>query len=722
MKHQRIAILAVMLAAFGIAALAVESGAQSSTDRKARVAVLDFDYGTVMSSSSSIFGTNVDIGKGITQLLVTDLVKNGTFSVIERSALDKVLAEQSFSNSNRADPASAARIGKILGVDYIIVGSITEFGNETNKQNVGGSGGNFHGFGIGGVGHSNSKANVAIDARVINIDTAEILAAAEGKGESSRSGVSLLGGGGNWNGFGSGNVDFGSSNFQNTIIGEATKKAVDNLAGDLAANSGRLSANVHTFKGEGLIAAIDGGQIVLNVGGKAGIKAGDTIEVTRVTREIKDPATGQVLRRLTTSVGTLRATDVDDVSAICTPVTGSGFQEGDHVTFTTDHAVNAVPAGSSPAASQNSQAQGSSSTTPGSASNSQASPSTPPAAGQSASGGDQPNFTAIKAEFVPGEKTIFSDDFSDMVGDEPPPHWKIRGATPELRVAGDTRELALVGNMFDIYPNLTGLPKNFTMEMDLRCTKGNANGASVCGEINWYFHDKTGKTELLKLWVAMDRATEDKKSTEWRLGLWDAKERLGVKDLVTDWNQPVKLAMWVQNGRIRFYVNGDRVFDFNQVEIGDIASLQIDFWTRDGTISIRRARFAESAPDFGQTIMASGKFVTHGILFDTDSDRVKPESAAVLQMIARVLTTTPDLNVEIDGHTDATGNAAHNMDLSKRRAEAVKNILVSQFGIDAGRLTTAGFGATKPIDNNNTPDGKANNRRVEFVRKSAPSN
>jgi curli biogenesis system outer membrane secretion channel CsgG len=717
MKHQRIAILAVMLAAFGIAAIPVESGAQSSTGRKARVAVLDFDYGTVMSSTSSMFGTNVDIGKGISQLLVTDLVKNGTFSVIERSALDKVLAEQNFSNSNRADPASAARIGKVLGVDYVIVGTITEFGNETNKQNAGGGGGNFHGFGLGGVGHSNSKANVVIDARVINIDTAEILAVAEGKGESSRSGVSLLGGGGNWNGFGSGNVDFGSSNFQNTIIGEATKKAVDNLAGDLAANSGRLSANVHTFKGEGLIAAIDGGQIILNVGGKAGIKAGDTIEVTRVTREIKDPATGQVLRRLTTSVGTLRATDVDDASAICAPVTGSGFQEGDHVTFTTDHPVPAVSGGASPAASQNSQAQGSSSTTPGASSNSQASPSTSPAAGQGASGGGQPNFTAIKAEFIPGEKTIFFDDFSDMAGDEPPPHWKIRGAAPELRVAGNTRELVLIGNRYSIYPNITGLPKNFTMEMDLSCEKGEVDDVNGCGSINWYFHDKTGKVELLKIWVGMDRGTEDKKSIEWRLGLWTDKEALGEKDLTTDWKQPVKLAMWVQNGRIRFYVNGDRVFDFNQVELGDIASLQIDFWSHDTTMAIRRARFAESTPDFGQTIMASGKFVTHGILFDTDSDRVKPESAAVLQMIARVLTTTPDLNVEIDGHTDATGNAAHNMDLSKRRAEAVKNILVSQFSIDAGRLTTAGFGATKPIDTNDTAAGKANNRRVEFVRK-----
>jgi outer membrane protein OmpA-like peptidoglycan-associated protein len=214
----------------------------------------------------------------------------------------------------------------------------------------------------------------------------------------------------------------------------------------------------------------------------------------------------------------------------------------------------------------------------------------------------------------------------------------------------------------------------------------------------------------------MDRGTEDKKSVEWRLGFATDKESLGQKDLVTDWKQPVKLAMWVQNGRIRFYVNGERVVDFNQVELGDIASLQIDYWTHDATTAIRRTRFAESAPDFGQTIMASGKFVTHGILFDTDSDRIKPESAAVIQSIARGLQASPDLKVEIDGHTDSTGIAQHNMDLSRRRAEAVKVVLVSQFSIDAARLATAGFGSSKPVAPNTTPDGKAQNRRVEFVR------
>jgi curli biogenesis system outer membrane secretion channel CsgG len=290
---------------------------------------MDFDYGTVQTTTAAVFGTNVDVGKGITNLLVTGLVKDGNFSVIERSALDKVLNEQNFSNSNRADPNSAARIGKLLGVDAIIVGTITEFGNETKHTGLGGAGGNWGGYGLGHFGHSNSKANVAITARIINIDTGEIMAVADGTGQSSRSSTSLLGGGGNWHGFGAGNADFGSSDFQQTIIGEATKAAVDQLATNLDSQSAKVP--VRTIVVEGVVAAVDSGQIILNVGAKAGIKVGDQFNVMRVTRVIKDPTSGAVLRKLTTTVGTVRATDVDDVSAICAPVSGTDFKVGDEI-------------------------------------------------------------------------------------------------------------------------------------------------------------------------------------------------------------------------------------------------------------------------------------------------------------------------------------------------------------------------------------------------------
>jgi curli biogenesis system outer membrane secretion channel CsgG len=311
------------------AALAIPSNAQTAPTRRPRIAVLDFDYGTVQTASAAMFGTNVDVGKGIVDLLVTGLVKNGSYSVIERKALDRILAEQNFSNSNRADPSSAAKIGKLLGVDAIIEGSITEFGNETKKTNLGGGGGNWHGVGLGGFGHSNSKANVAITARIINIDTGEIMAVADGTGQSARSSTSMLGGGGNWHGWGGGNADFGSSDFQQTIIGEATKAAVDQLTSNLVADAPKVG--VRTIVVEGLVAAVDGNQIVLNVGGRAGVKVGDQLEVVRVTKEIKDPATGAVIRRLSTSVGTVKATDVDDASAVCTSVSGSGFKVGDSV-------------------------------------------------------------------------------------------------------------------------------------------------------------------------------------------------------------------------------------------------------------------------------------------------------------------------------------------------------------------------------------------------------
>ena len=323
-----IAILAVLAAAVTAGSLAPSAGAQAAK-RRPRIAVLDFDYATVQTWSQSVFGTNVDIGKGITQLVVTDLVKDGSYSVIERAAMDKIMTEQNFSNSNRADPTSAAKIGKLLGLDAIIVGSITEFGGETKKTGLGGIGGNWHGVGLGSVGHSNSKANVAITARIINVDTAEITGVADGKGQSSRASTNLLGGGAGGGGFGGGAADFSTTGFQQTIIGEATKNAVDQLSTNLVADAPKVG--VRTITVEGLVAAVEGDQIILNLGAKAGIKVGDQFEVSRVTKEIKDPATGAVIRRLANTLGVVKATDVDDSSAVCTVVSGSGFKTGDKV-------------------------------------------------------------------------------------------------------------------------------------------------------------------------------------------------------------------------------------------------------------------------------------------------------------------------------------------------------------------------------------------------------
>src|SRR5437870_5097907 len=254
------ALLCLFLALPANAQAPPAPGAPSPTQgRKKRVAIMDFDYATVHGGVAALFGQDVDVGKGVSDLLVTYLVKDGSYSVIERKALDKIMAEQNFSNSDRANPNSAAKLGKLLGVDAIIVGSITQFGGESKNTGVGGAGGGFGGFGLGGFHHKKTKAIVTVDARMVDIDTAEILGVADGKGESSRESTSLLGGGGSWHGFGAGNVDFGSSDFENTIIGEAVKGAVTQLSTGIIANKDKLQARIITV--QGLVAAVDGGDI-----------------------------------------------------------------------------------------------------------------------------------------------------------------------------------------------------------------------------------------------------------------------------------------------------------------------------------------------------------------------------------------------------------------------------------------------------------------------------
>jgi hypothetical protein len=164
---------------------------------------------------------------------------------------------------------------------------------------------------------------VALTARLVDVDTGEILGVADGKGESQRESSSMLGGGSNWHGFGGGNADFGSSDFQSTIIGEAVKAAVEQTSTEMIGDKDKLVTRTVTV--QGLVAAVDGGPLVLNVGAKAGVKVGDQLNVERVTKEIKDPATGQLLRRLSEPAGVVKVTDVDDVSSIATPVSAAAL-------------------------------------------------------------------------------------------------------------------------------------------------------------------------------------------------------------------------------------------------------------------------------------------------------------------------------------------------------------------------------------------------------------
>jgi curli biogenesis system outer membrane secretion channel CsgG len=295
--------------------LAAALSASATAQQKKRVAVINFDYATVRSSVAAIWGTDQDIGKGIADLIVEKLVASGKYSVIERKALDKILSEQNFSNSDRADLNSAAKIGRVLGVDAIVMGSITQFGRDDKSTGVGGGAmSRVSGrFGIGGFKRTEAKAVVGISARMVNTDTGEIFATAKGVGESTRKGTSLLGAGGGSVAAGAGG-DMTSKNFANTILGEAVNAAADQVCAQLDQQSARLPARAVVING--LVADASGGSIVLNVGSRIGLKVGDRLDVRRKIRDVRDPATGKILRTIADKVGEVVITDVDERSAV----------------------------------------------------------------------------------------------------------------------------------------------------------------------------------------------------------------------------------------------------------------------------------------------------------------------------------------------------------------------------------------------------------------------
>jgi curli biogenesis system outer membrane secretion channel CsgG len=311
----RFPILPLLAAVLMVSAAAQQPPQTPQNTPRKRVAVLDFDYATVKSQVAAIWGTDQDVGKGISDLIVEKLVMTGKYSVIERKALDKVLGEQNFSNSDRADSNSAAKIGRILGVDAIITGSITQFGRDDKSTGVGGGAmSSVTGrFGLGGVRHNEAKAVVGISARMINTDTAEIIAVAKGVGESTRKGTSLIGAGGGDISAGAGG-GVASKNFGSTILGEAVNAAVDQLCAQFDSEAAQLPTKAVVI--DGLVADATGNTLVLNVGSRIGIKVGDRLDVRRKIKDVRDPATGRILRSITDKVGEVVITDVDEQSAV----------------------------------------------------------------------------------------------------------------------------------------------------------------------------------------------------------------------------------------------------------------------------------------------------------------------------------------------------------------------------------------------------------------------
>jgi curli biogenesis system outer membrane secretion channel CsgG len=227
----RLRVIAGVAAAVAVGGLVGTAEAQS---KRPSVAVMDFDYGAVNNWWSGVWG-NYDIGKGMSDQVVDELVNDGSFRVIERKKLDTVLAEQDFAQSDRADPSAAklAKVGKVLGVKYIISGSITKFATSDKKY----GGGGLIGGKLGGLGLKKAKSEVTLTARMIDASTGEIMLSAKGEGVSNKGGGLVVGAAG---GGGGGVFGMGSSEYKASALGEAQEMACKLLVQQLIAKKDRL--------------------------------------------------------------------------------------------------------------------------------------------------------------------------------------------------------------------------------------------------------------------------------------------------------------------------------------------------------------------------------------------------------------------------------------------------------------------------------------------------
>ena len=320
--------------------------------------------------------------------------------------------------------------------------------------------------------------------------------------------------------------------------------------------------------------------------------------------------------------------------------------------------------------------------------------STPPGAG-----------AWLNYDFVPGDRVIFFDDFSeDHVGDLPS-HLDIQDGNVTVVDVGGRKYLRTVTGGTALITLPEALPQRFTIEVTFHRSGGNGMGL--------YFHIGQGSDDQnldLRCDSPGDAAISGFGATKNEKQSGEQAPGIGDNDFQT-------CRYMVDSGYVKAYVNNVRVGQLNGLVIARGKTITMDLANaNDNGALITDLRIAEGGKPLYDALAAAGHVSTHGILFASGSATIEGESTPTLKEIGDMLKAHADLKLMIEGHTDNVGAAAANQTLSEQRAAAVKQFLVSTYGIDAARLQTKGYGSSKPISPNTTPEGRQNNRRVELVK------
>lgn len=331
-----------------------------------------------------------------------------------------------------------------------------------------------------------------------------------------------------------------------------------------------------------------------------------------------------------------------------------------------------------------------------------------------------------KFDFVPGDKPLFFDAFEkEFIGDFPS-KWNTNGSG-EIITLNDSPEkwLELLAGYGVLYiPDVPNLPEEYTIEFDLMAY-GLDNKTSSNAKLQIILSDDANfepGANYAHAWIPFGQyaafgirvANVINKSP----GGINNKVTADIREAVL--NRP-HISIAVNKQRYRLWVNEKKYVDIpRMIPSGGVLStlkFHVDNF-KDGKerLFITNVKVNEGGLDLRRTLISEGKVSTNGILFDSGSTNIKPQSMGIIRQISQVLNQEGDMNLKIIGHTDADGDETSNLSLSEKRAQAVVDALVSLYGISSERLVAEGKGESEPLHDNKTEDGKAQNRRVEFIK------
>jgi OmpA-OmpF porin, OOP family len=313
----------------------------------------------------------------------------------------------------------------------------------------------------------------------------------------------------------------------------------------------------------------------------------------------------------------------------------------------------------------------------------------------------------VNYDFVPGERVIFYSDFTgDQVGNFPERLEFVEG-NMEVAELGGRRVMRATSSSKLSIPLPEVLPQRFTIEIDV------INRPSLDGA-DFHLRGNVGRVDDNKTsiigWGSDGVALLGGGGGEVKLVGEATRARYSGK--------PAQLRIFGDGKYIKVYLDEKRLANVPNAnfERSKMLHLFIDARSEANPAYISRIRVAESRKSIYDDLAASGRVATQGLLFDTGSDQLRPESTPTMKQIAAMLTGHPELRIRIEGHTDNVGVKETNRSLSAKRAASVKAALVKDYAIAANRLDAQGLGDTKPVDKNDTVEGRQNNRRVELVK------